>query len=81
MSTQPTFSPGVPVKLFQKRSLVGGYRNAIFPQYDVSTDGSRFIVLEFPQRPPLSIHVVQNWFEEFRNKPMRVIFTNVLRRR
>jgi len=66
VSTQPTFSPGVPVKLFQKRSLVGGYRNAIFPQYDVSTDGSRFIVLEFPQRPPLAIHVVQNWFEEFR---------------
>ncbi len=35
----------------------------------VSADGQRFVVveaLESEQTKPLSIHVVMNWFEEFR---------------
>jgi hypothetical protein len=37
--------------------------------YDVAPDGKRFIVLEPPAgEPPLSIHVVHNWFEEFRGQ-------------
>jgi len=39
------------------------------PQYDVSADGKRFIVLDPPaNEPPLAIHVVHNWFEEFRDR-------------
>ncbi|HYL39542.1 MAG TPA: protein kinase [Bryobacteraceae bacterium] len=59
--TRPTFSPGVPALLFENRFLQIGY--------DVSADGNRFVVLERPAgEPPLSIHVVHNWFEEFRRR-------------
>jgi Tol biopolymer transport system component/predicted Ser/Thr protein kinase len=35
--------------------------------YDVSPDAKRFIVLDRPSdEPPLSIHVVHNWFEDVR---------------
>ena len=58
ITTHPAFSSAAPVELFQ---------NAALPNYDVSSDGKRFIVMEKPPAgPPLSIHVVQNWFEEFR---------------
>jgi len=60
VATHPAFSSATPVQLFQKASL---------PNYDVSSDGKRFIVLEKPPAgPPLTIHVVENWFEEFRSK-------------
>lgn len=37
--------------------------------YDVSADGKRFVMLEKPAvEPPLAIHVVHNWFEEFRGR-------------
>jgi Tol biopolymer transport system component len=60
VTTRPEFSPGAPAALFEKRSVQ-------FLQYDVSPDGKRFVILERPGgEPPLSIHVVHNWFEEFR---------------
>ena len=38
-------------------------------QYDLAADGKRFIVLEKATgEPPLAIHVVHNWFEEFRGQ-------------
>ena len=53
------FAPGAPVALFQKPSLQAGY--------DVSSDGKRFVIFEKPgDESPLSIHIVHNWFEEFR---------------
>jgi len=59
IATQPTFSPGPPMALFTKASLQNGY--------DVSKDGKRFILADKPPgEPPLAIHVVHNWFEEFR---------------
>ena len=60
VSTRPAFSPGAPAPLFDTQ----------FPQngYDVSADGKRFVVFEKPPEPPLSIHVVHNWFEEFRGQ-------------
>jgi Tol biopolymer transport system component len=61
VSTKPPFSTGTPVMLFEKSSL--GVRNM---SYDVSSDGKRFIILEKPSGQPLSIHVVENWYEEFR---------------
>ncbi len=47
--------------LFEKRSLQS--------QYDVSADGKRFVIRErLTSEPPLAIHVVHNWFEEFRGR-------------
>lgn len=60
IATGSVLSPGVPVVLFQKPFLGTGY--------EVAADGKRFIVPERPAEPPLSIHVVHNWFEEFRGK-------------
>jgi len=51
-----------PAPLFEKGSLQSA-------QYDVSADGKRFILLErLTNEQPLSIHVVHNWFEEFRGR-------------
>ncbi|MBM3787475.1 MAG: hypothetical protein FJW30_24215 [Acidobacteria bacterium] len=59
------FRPSAPVPLFERRSLA----RAIRPEYDVSADGTRFAVLEQPvNQKPLEVHVVHNWFEEFRNR-------------
>ena len=58
ITTHPAFSAAAPVPLFQNNAL---------PNYDVASDGRRFIVMEKPPAgPPLTIHVVQNWFEELR---------------
>jgi Tol biopolymer transport system component len=66
VSTRP-FSAGSPVELFEKRSL-----QSLNPQYDVSPDGKRFVILDRPAgEQPLSIHVVSNWFEEFRGAQTR----------
>jgi hypothetical protein len=46
--------------LFKNPSLANGY--------DVASDGKRSIVMEKPAGPPPAIHVVQDWFEEFRPK-------------
>jgi TolB protein len=62
VATAPRFVPGKPVPLFAKRTL----RN-FNPQYDVTADGRRFILPErIVEERPLAIHVVHNWFEEFR---------------
>ena len=64
VTTHPTFSSGTPGVLFTKRTLA-----AFNPQYDVTADGKRFIVTErLVDEKPLAIHVVHNWFEEFRDR-------------
>jgi Tol biopolymer transport system component len=61
VTTKPAFSPGKPELLIDH-----GYFSGAYPQYDVTPDGKRFIVLDNPPPgPPLAIHVVQNWFEEY----------------
>ncbi len=61
VTARPRFSPGTPAKLFESPLLSIGY--------DVSADGTRFVVpVRPPSEPPLSIHVVHNWFEEFRGR-------------
>ncbi|MEO8595931.1 MAG: hypothetical protein ABI759_21600 [Candidatus Solibacter sp.] len=64
----PSF--GNPVPLFERPTLrsvnAGGVNPS--PQYDVSADGSQLVILDRPAgEPPLSIHVIHNWFAEFRN--------------
>jgi Tol biopolymer transport system component len=66
VTTHPTFSAATPAMLFEKRSLAtpGGQ----FPNYDVSADGKRFVMPDRLNEQPLLIHVVHNWYEEFRGR-------------
>lgn len=41
LSIRPAFSPKSPTELFEKRSL-----RSMDPQYDVSPDGRRFVILD-----------------------------------
>ena len=73
--TEPALTRRNPVQLFRTSLFEhlfftpGGGRN-----YDVSSDGQRFVVPSLNQATalagqaaaPLRIHVVQNWFEEVR---------------
>jgi Tol biopolymer transport system component len=53
VTTRAAFSAGTPVQLFVNPAL---------PNYAVSSDAQRFIVLQKPAAgPPLTIHVIQNW--------------------
>ncbi len=66
VSTRPTFTTGATTPLLQHASL-----GSEGPGYDVSADGRRFVVVEKlepvqPESP--SIRVVQNWYEEFRER-------------
>jgi hypothetical protein len=64
VTTQPAFAPGTPAPLFEQRTL-----RSLYPEYDVAADGKRFIVRQKPDNePPLAVHVVHNWFEEFRGR-------------
>ncbi len=40
-----------------------------YAQYDVSADGERFVVGESVSQGQTAIHVVQNWFTEFKDRP------------
>ncbi len=56
-----SFSAGEPQRLFE-----GAFRGR-GQQYDVAPDGQRFVVSELLEGVPEStVHVVLNWFEEFR---------------
>ncbi len=63
---QPSFSPGKPKELFE-----GPYvpTPRSFPDYDVSPDGQRFLMLKPAEEQATSqIIVVQNWVEELKQK-------------
>ncbi len=66
VSMDPSFSAGSPTLLFEHPSL----EDRLFEyQYDVSADGQRFVLTEpAGEAPEPSIHVVQNWYEEFRDR-------------
>ena len=67
--TTPSFWSGSATPLFQYPSLVTTSANQI--SYDVSADGQRFILVgavETEEDKAPSIHVVQNWFAEFRGR-------------
>jgi Tol biopolymer transport system component/predicted Ser/Thr protein kinase len=68
ITTQPGFSAGKPRMLFE-----GQYEPspATTPNYDVSRDGQRFLMLkptESAEVAPTQINVVLNWFEELKQK-------------
>jgi Tol biopolymer transport system component len=68
IATQQGFSAGKPRVLFE-----GRYEPtpATFPNYDVSPDGQRFLMLkpaEASEAAPTQINVVLNWFEELKRR-------------
>jgi Tol biopolymer transport system component len=66
--TQPGFSVGKPRMLFEGQYLL---TLATFPNYDVSPDGQRFLMLkpsESAESARTQINVVLNWFEELKQK-------------
>ena len=67
VTTQPLFSVGKPRMLFE-----GPYvpTPRSFPDYDVSPDGQRFLMLRPSEQAqaPAQINVVLNWFEELKQK-------------
>jgi len=68
IATQPSFSAGKPRVLFE-----GHYQPTplTFPNYDVSPDGQRFLMLkpiEGGEGAPAQINVVLNWFEELKHR-------------
>ena len=64
VETTPGFSAGEASRLFSELSLQRGR----YPNYDVSPDGQRFVTVETVENVTPAIHVVQNWFEEFRGR-------------
>ena len=67
VQTQPTFSAGRPMRVFETRYAGGGGART----YDVSPDGSRFLMLKETAvsgsaARPATIGVVMNWQEELK---------------
>ena len=65
VSTSPSFTTGATTRLFQHPNLVTEHR------YDVSADGQRFVLIETVESEEAkasSIHVVENWFTQFRDR-------------
>jgi serine/threonine protein kinase/Tol biopolymer transport system component len=68
VATQQGFTAGKPRMLFE-----GKYEPApaTFPNYDVSADGQRFLMLKLVEQAeaaPTQMNVVLNWFEELKQK-------------
>ena len=66
VNTEPTFSLGRTSRLFESP----GFRITQWsPRYDVSADGQRVVVREpLVEGVQSNIRVVQNWYEEFRDR-------------
>jgi Tol biopolymer transport system component len=68
VTTQPSFSAGKPHALFEAEYMP---TPASFPNYDVSADGQKFLVLK-PNQPAgvasTQINVVLNWTEELKRR-------------
>jgi Tol biopolymer transport system component/predicted Ser/Thr protein kinase len=68
IATQPTFTVGKPRMLFERQYVP---TPATLPNYDVSPDGQRFLMLkpaEQAQAAPTQINVVLNWLEELKRR-------------
>jgi hypothetical protein len=68
IATQSGFVAGKPRMLFE-----GRYQRtpATSPDYDVSADGQRFLMLKSDEQDasaPTQINVVLNWFEELKRR-------------
>ncbi len=69
VSTESAFTLGQPQPLFEASG--GGIAGGGSGFYDVSADGQRFLTIapvEDAEAPPPKIRIVQNWYEEFRDR-------------
>ena len=67
ITTEPSFSAGKPKMLFEGHYFSA--TGALFPEFDVSPDGQRFLMLKpvtQEQAAPTQINVVLNWTEELK---------------
>ena len=66
VTTSPTFSVGAAEPLFEHTSAFDGRGH----RYDVAPDGQRFVLSETfgEEESRRAIHVVQNWYEEYRDR-------------
>lgn len=65
VTSQESFTYGDPEALFDGDGVFRGRGQ----HYDVTADGQRFVVVEgVRSRDPRQIQVVQNWYEEFRDR-------------
>ena len=64
VATGPNFSVGSAKKLFQSEH----FRPSDSHSYDVSADGQRFVLPERVEGAEPVVRVVQNWYEEFRDR-------------
>jgi hypothetical protein len=63
IKTETAFRAGKPRVLFEGEF----HRPEIsFPQYDVTADDQKFVMIQDIETWPTQIHVVQNWFEELK---------------
>jgi len=61
IDTGPPLSAGLPERLFD-----GPYLNDLSRNYDVTRDGTRFLMIKNTESAPgFRIHVVLNWLGEF----------------
>ena len=70
VSTEREFAQGQPQRLFESADLLTG---SAAMTYDVSADGQRFLTITpvgdaNGEAPPPKIRIVQNWYEEFRDR-------------
>jgi hypothetical protein len=68
ISTEPNFKAGKPKVLFERRYEP---TPATGPNYDVSPDGQRFLMLKPSEQEtaaPTQINVVLNWSEELKRR-------------
>ena len=66
ISTDPEFEVSSPKQLFESDYLSTG-ANPSIPNYDISPDGSHFVIIRSEQeKAPTRIHVILNWFEELK---------------
>ena len=68
VTTAPNFSLGAVNPVFKHPTL---RQTVPYPQYDISADGNHFIIpvpMEKASESKQFIHVVMNWYEEFRDR-------------
>jgi hypothetical protein len=68
VALRPSLSPGSPQRLFERQYVLDPGGN--LPDYDVSPDGQRFVMLQSTDHPS-ELRVVVNWPTEVR-EPVHV---------
>jgi serine/threonine-protein kinase len=68
VTLQPTFGAGPGRRLFQDASYAGAGSSMSDRTFDVSPDGRRFLMIRTIAPPRRTLAVVQNWFDELRQR-------------